>query len=73
MPGLFAWMFRRKMPAESKSVKTVNGLESTANGSAPVQVDPWEKTSLRREDVLELLKATCDELKARGTILSDTH
>jgi hypothetical protein len=56
-------MFRKK----GKTSKTVNGLDLGTNGTGPVtQGDPWEKTTVRREDVVDLLKACCDELKSRG-------
>jgi hypothetical protein len=68
MPGLFSRMFRRKTHVERNATKSVNGLENP-NGTTPVQSDPWDKTSVRREDVVELLKMTCDELKLRGMYL----
>jgi hypothetical protein len=64
MPGFLSRMFRKKQHADSKS-KIQNGVD-TSNGPV-IQMDPWERTSLRREDVVELLKAVCDELKSRGT------
>lgn len=48
--------------------KIQNGVDSS-NGTV-VQIDPWEKSVIRREDVVELLKAAGDELKARGTFLT---
>jgi hypothetical protein len=65
MPGFLSRMFRKKQHADNKS-KIQNGVD-TSNGPV-IQMDPWEKTSLRREDVVELLKAVCDELKSRGTL-----
>jgi len=75
MPGLLSRMFRRR--AESSSTdgkvggggaKSLNRSATSINGhSSPPYGDPWEKTSLRREDVVELLKACCDELKSRGS------
>lgn len=58
-------MFRKKQHADTKKIQ--NGVDSS-NGTA-VQIDPWEKGSIRREDVVELLKAAGDELKARGNTL----
>ena len=54
----------------SKVTKGVNGVDVTSNGTHQVvQIDPWEKTSVRREEVVDLLKACCDELKLRGILL----
>jgi hypothetical protein len=63
-------MFRRKAAtADVKGVKNLNRSKTSVNGlSQPVQIDPWEKTSIRREDAVELLKACCDELRNRGKI-----
>jgi hypothetical protein len=64
MPGFLSRLFRKKQHADAKKIQ--NGVESS-NGTV-VQIDPWEKGSIRREDVVELLKAAGDELKARGNI-----
>ena len=68
MPGLLSRMFRRKNhPIEGKGAKALNRSKTSVNGLQDlVQTDPWEKTSVRREDVVELLKGCCDELKSRG-------
>jgi len=64
-------MFRRKANVENKSLKPVNGHDHPVNGTLTTQIDPWEKTTVRREDVVELLKATCDELKLRGPLITE--
>jgi hypothetical protein len=69
MPGLLSRLFRRKVSGEGgqKGAKHLNRSATTVNGHTPaIKIDPWEKTRVRREDVVELLKACCDELKARG-------
>ena len=66
MPGLLSRIFRRKAAAEAKLPKGLTRSVTSINGSKQSQVDPWEFTSVRREDAVELLKATCDELKRRG-------
>jgi hypothetical protein len=51
-----------------KATKNLNRSLTSVNGNAQLsRIDVWEKTNVRREDVVELLKACCDELKARGT------
>lgn len=66
MPGFLSRMFRKKQHVDTKKIQ--NGVDSS-NGTV-VQIDPWEKSVIRREDVVELLKAAGDELKARGTFLT---
>src|SRR5277367_6381656 len=70
MPGLLSRIFRLRSSSQSTDKiggKNLNRSATSVNGhSSSVHIDPWEKTSLRREDVVELLKACCDELKARG-------
>jgi hypothetical protein len=51
-----------------KATKNLNRSLTSVNGNAQLsRIDAWEKITVRREDVVELLKACCDELKARGT------
>jgi len=70
MPGFLSRIFRRRAVSASKVTKGVNGVDVTSNGTHQVvQIDPWEKTSVRREEVVDLLKACCDELKLRGILL----
>ena len=69
MPGLLWRMFRRRAAVEKGAQKPVNGTDLKPNGVSPAPIDPWEKTSVRREDVVELLKACCDELKQRGALV----
>jgi hypothetical protein len=59
-------MFRRKTMTAKGVAKTVNGSDVHLNGDLPAPGDPWERATVRREDVVELLRATCDELKQRG-------
>jgi hypothetical protein len=68
MPGLLSRMFRRKAATvDGKGAKSLNRSKTSVNGiTQTAQIDPWEKTTVRREDVVELLKACCDELKNRG-------
>lgn len=68
MPGLLSRMFRRKAAAsDAKLAKKLNRSATSVNGNShAVYSDPWEKTWVRREDVVDLLKVCCDELKARG-------
>jgi len=68
MPGLLSRMFRRRAAGELKTNKSSAGhLNGSSSLTTPLPViDVWEKTSLRREDVVELLKCICDELKLRG-------
>jgi len=74
MPGFLSRMFRRRASAEvsgaggGKSAKNLNRSLTSVNGNAhAAPIDAWEKTRVRREDVVELLQACCNELKARGT------
>ena len=74
MPGLLSRMFRRRASADvsgtggGKSAKNLNRSLTSVNGNAhAAPIDAWEKTRVRREDVVELLQACCNELKARGT------
>jgi len=70
MPGFLSRIFRRRAVSASKVGKGPNGVDVTSNGTHQVvEIDPWEKTSVRREDAVDLLKACCDELKLRGTSL----
>ena len=71
MPGLLSRIFRLRSGSHSTenkaSGKNLNRSATSINGhSSSTRSDPWENTSVRREDVVELLKACCDELKARG-------
>jgi hypothetical protein len=68
MPGLLSRIFRRK---GAKATKTINGLDlGTSNGTnVAAQGDPWDKTNVKREDVVDLLRACGDEIKARGIVL----
>jgi hypothetical protein len=67
MPGFLSRIFRRRAVSASKVGKGPNGVDVTSNGTHQVvEVDPWEKTSVRREEAVDLLKACCDELKLRG-------
>jgi hypothetical protein len=67
MPGLLSRLFRRKAASEGKLPKNLNRSATSVNGNAhTIPIDPWEKSKIRREDVVELLKACCDELKSRG-------
>jgi len=68
MPGLLSRMFRRKAASDAKKSSKKLNSETSLNGHiTQPQLDVWEQPSVRREDVVELLKACCDELKARGT------
>jgi hypothetical protein len=77
MPGLLSRIFRLRSGSQSTDKiggKSLNRSATSINGhSASIHIDPWEKTSLRREDVVELLKACCDELKARGSPPPSNH
>ena len=69
MPGFFSRIFRRKAAGEGvgKGANHLTRSATTINGNTvTIQIDPWEKSKVRREDVVELLKACCDELKSRG-------
>jgi hypothetical protein len=70
MPGFLSRLFRRKAAAETKTPKGLTRSATSINGNKhSPRIDPWELISVRREDVVELLKACCDELKSRGISL----
>lgn len=82
MPGFLSRMFRRRTASVEgvsgtgggKATKNLNRSVTSVNGNAQLsRIDAWEKTNVRREDVVELLKACCDELKARGTTPIPIH
>ena len=74
MPGLLSRIFRRKASNAGKLPKNLNRSATSVNGNVQtIPIDPWEKTKIRREDVVELLKACCDELKSRGRPLPLPH
>lgn len=73
MPGLLSRMFRRKAASIAKKSSRKLNSETSLNGHiVQPQLDVWEQPTVRREDVVELLKACCDELKSRG-IAPDLH
>jgi hypothetical protein len=74
MPGLLSRLFRRKAATEGKLAKNLNRSATSVNGNVQtIPIDPWEKPKMRREDVVELLKACCDELKLRGHPASSVY